>query len=65
MHHDDDVRAELEHPPVAGLLVSPVADVEFVADRLQAKLASHGDRLVGAGVIDEHDLVDDFSVKFG
>jgi hypothetical protein len=62
MHHDDDVRAELKYSPVAGLLVSPVASVEFVADRLQAKFTSHGDRLVGAGVIDEHDLVDDVSV---
>src|SRR5208337_1239008 len=65
MHHDDDVRAKLKRPAVTGLLVSPVAEVEFVADRLQAQFTSQGNRLVGAGVVHEHDLVDDLLVKFG
>jgi hypothetical protein len=36
-----------------------------VADRLQAELAGQRDGLVGAGVIDEHQVVDDLAVELG
>src|SRR6266568_3508478 len=65
MHHDDDVRAKLNRPPVAGLLVGPVAQVDVVEDRLQAEFTSQGNGMVGAGVVNEHYLVYDLSVKFG
>src|ERR1700677_78897 len=64
MHHDEDVRAEIQRPPVTGLLVPPVTQVHFVADRLQAEFEGQGYGLVGAGVVDEHDLVDHIPVKF-
>src|ERR1700683_301604 len=65
MHHDDDVRAVLERPSVAGLLVSSVPQVDVVQDRLQAELPSQAHGLVGAGVVHEHDLVDNILVQFG
>src|ERR1700691_4462327 len=64
MHHDDDVRAVLERPSVAGLLVSSVPQVDVVQDRLQAELPSQAHGLVGAGVVHEHNLVDDILIQF-
>ena len=63
VHHHDDVRAKLERTPVTGLLVAPVAEVALVADGLEAEPVGQRDRLVGAGVVDEHDLVDDVAVQ--
>ena len=65
VHHDDDVRSQPECLPVAGLLIPPVALVELVTDRLQAEFTGERDGLVAAGVIDEHDLVNDLGVKLG
>ena len=63
VHHHDDVRAQPQRLPVAGLLIPPVAPVALMADRIKPELTSDRDRPVTAEVIDEHYLVNDLRIK--
>ena len=60
VQHDDDVRTQAESRVVAGLLIATVAPIGVVLNRvLDAQRLGERQRVVGASVVDEHDIVDD------
>ena len=59
VEHHGHVRAEPERLGVAGLLVASVSAIGFVDDGPQAESPGDLDRLVAAGVVGDHDLVDE------
>ncbi len=57
MQHHNDVGIGLERQPVTRFLIAAVAAVLGVAVDFDSELARHVDRVVGAGVVDENDVL--------
>ena len=64
MDHHDDVRAEMQRRAIAGLLIAAVADVPLVGHDERSEPSGERDGLVGAGIVDHHDGIDDVLGQF-
>jgi len=64
VHHDDESTPRLEHPVVAGLLVSPIARLSSWRIGSRPSFPAMVTVWSVLASVDEHDLVDDVWVKF-
>ena len=58
VQHDHEIGAVLERHPIAGFLVPAIALVAVVPDCEDIVLARNADRVIGAAVVDQDDVVD-------